>query len=266
MGALRKVDASLRTRRWIEAFTGAVHALHEALWLGLLDRPELNVVTERYYGRSPSHLTESHNLSGLFPWEQAAIEEFFTGCASILVAAAGSGREAIALCRRGFQADSFECNPNLVRFGQELSKRHALRGRVFEARPDEVPDGVGVYDGCIVGFGAYMHVAGRAARVRFLAALRAHLRPGGPLLVSFPIRGASRRDRCVAAIASGIRRLRGIAEAIEVGDGLLGPFAHAFTPDEIRRELHDAGFDVVAFREQPYGHAVARHGSLEVGR
>jgi hypothetical protein len=134
----------------------------------------------------------------------------------------------------------------------------AVEVQVLEAAPDAVPDGLASYDGAIIGWGAYMHIPGRARRIAFLGQLRRHIRPGGPLLVSyFARRVDGRAFRSKAAIARVIRRLRFSSEPVEIGDSLDRTFDHWFTESDIRSELEQAGFETVSTAADPYGHAVA---------
>lgn len=99
-------------------------------------------------------------------------------------------------------------------------------------------------------------VVGRDRRVAFLRAARAALPPGGPLLVSFMVRGPDqRRLHVTAAVASVVRRATGRKPA-DLGDDLAPLFVHRFTAAEIRDELTSAGFEMRSFAAKPYGHAV----------
>jgi hypothetical protein len=128
--------------------------------------------------------------------------------------------------------------------------------------PDALPDGLGIYDGVILGWGAYSHVAGRAARVRLLRALAGHLRPAGPLLFSFQTRpadpAAQRLFRWIQLTARVVRAARRSQAPLELGDTLPGYFAHRFTPPEIEEETAAAGLAVELFRELEYGAALTR--------
>jgi len=108
-----------------------------------------------------------------------------------------------------------------------------VEGRVITSRSDEAPEGLGVYDGAIVGWGAYMHIPGRGKRVAFLKQCREHVRPGSPILLSFFTRPANNWEfRWVNAIAGSVRRLRRCAEKVELGDKLMGTFDHFFTRED----------------------------------
>ncbi len=66
----------------------------------------------------------------------------------------------------------------------------------------------------------------------------------------------SRRFRLIHVVARFIRRLRLNAEPVERGDALAGTFDHYFTESEIRDELEQSGFELIAYHSTPYGHAL----------
>ena len=243
--------------------------VHQGVWLGMLDRAALNDVTRRVYGSGSLYLATDYNESGLRAWETALIDRYFGRCRSVLVGAAGCGREAIVLCQRGMAVDAFECSEQLVEQGRRLLAAHGLRVAFFLSRPDEVPDALGTYDGLIMGWGGYTHIVGRPARVALLRALRAHVRANGPLMVSFVSREQAPRSRLyrgIATIARAIRWLRRSREPIELGDALPHGFSHRFTKDEIESELREGGFRPTFFSDVDYGVAVAYANETERDR
>jgi SAM-dependent methyltransferase len=243
----------------VDAATVGVRSVHEGLWLGLLDHRHLQVVTDQRYESWRRYGSDDHNLSGLMPWEESALDRFFGGCSSLLVGAAGGGREVLALAGRGYQVTAFDCSAHLLDHCRRLVADEGIAVATALCPPDRVPDGVGRHDGAIMGWGGYMHIPGRAARVGFLEQIRSHLLPGGPLLLSFfSNRQPSRSDRWVAGIAGVIRRVRRSRDPVEIGDRLAGTFDHRFCEEEIASELESAGFEMVHFAHQPYGHAVGR--------
>ena len=133
---------------------------------------------------------------------------------------------------------------------------HGLR--IHESDRDLWPKLAVGFEAAIVGWGSYMHIAGRRSRVAFLTEARAALPVGAPILLSFFVRrGTSIRFRVVVGVGNLLRRLRR-RELLEPGDSLSPLFAHSFTRDEIARELDDAGFELVYYGAEPYGHAVGR--------
>jgi 2-polyprenyl-3-methyl-5-hydroxy-6-metoxy-1,4-benzoquinol methylase len=246
-----------------------MHAVHQGLWLGLLEGTELQAVTAHYYAASRQYTGAAHNTSGLLGWETALVERHFAGCRTVLVGAAGGGREVVALARRGIAVDAFECSPVLLATAERVLREEGLTARVRLAPPDTLPDGLGTYDGVILGWGAYTHVAGRQARVRLLRDLAGHLRSGGPLLFSFQTRtshaAAQRTFRWVYGVARAVRAARRSRAPLELGDVLPGYFAHRFTGAEVEAEAGAAGLLVEQRLEWEYGAILARVGPTAGG-
>jgi hypothetical protein len=164
----------------VDAVTTGVRSVHEGLWLGLLDHPHLRAVTDQRYEMWRTYGADDHNLSGLMPWEESALDRFFGGCGSLLVGAAGGGREVLALARQGYRVTAFDCSEHLLNRCRRLLADEGLAVSAAVSPPDHVPDGVGQSDGAIIGWGGYMHIPGRPARVNFMQQIRSHLPPGGP--------------------------------------------------------------------------------------
>lgn len=246
-----------RVDRALTAALKAIRITHEGVWLGIMDRAALDRATELYYRRQPRYLDPAYNASGLHDWEARALDRYFGDCQSVLVAAAGGGREVLALCARGLRVAAFDRSAELVEHCRGLLESAGLRAELAVAPPGEAPAGDGIFDALIVGWGAYMHIPGRQARIRFLEQLRGRIRPGGPLLLSFFARGAdSRRDVWIQRIARAIRRLRLSREPVEIGDSVAGSFDHYFTRHEVEAELAAARFRLDLFEPEPFGHAI----------
>ncbi len=234
-------------------------ALHQGLWLGLMDRRRLEQLSIHQYRRWRRFSDPEYLAGGLWPWEERAIERHFAGARSVLVAATGGGREQLALARRGLRTTGFDCMEELLAVCRGLLAEAGLAAGFELAPPSAVPAGLGRFDAALIGWGAYMHIPGRAERVRFLGELAGHLPPGGPLLLSFLTRPAdSPSYRTVVAVANLVRWLRLSRERVEMGDTLVGTFDHHFRRAELAAELAEAGFELVGWEEEPYGHAVAR--------
>jgi SAM-dependent methyltransferase len=227
------------------AFTG--------LWLGAATRELLHAIDENCWGRLPPYQDDAHNLRGLMDWEEPPLERHFRERRRIAVIGAGGGREVVALARRGHAVDGFECNVRLVDYGRSLLAREALEGDLRHLPRDQAPTAEQPYDGIIIGWCAYMMIAGREHRIALLRALRTVLVPRGPLLLSYVTRADDEaRAHRVARIANRIRRLLR-RPPVEAGDDLVPSFAHRFTQAEVADELAAAGFLRVDFGERQPG-------------
>jgi hypothetical protein len=253
----RRVRAYDASRRWFDVFITAARGVFVGTWLGLLDRTALHATDEVYYRRTRMYHDEHYNLSGFFPWEGQALEQYFQGCRSVLVTSAGGGREVVALARRGLAVAAFECHPGLAQGANELLSREGLTARVALAPRDECPSDIPTCDGAIIGWTSYTLMQHASTRVRFLKQLRAHLPNGAPLLVSvFARREALRYLRIVRGTANVLRAIRGRQKA-ELGDDLVPNFVHHFSEDELAAELEAGGFRLAEFSRVGSPHAVA---------
>ena len=220
--------------------------LHAGVWLGLLDSRHISAAVFRHYEGADLYRTSAHNLHGFLPHEEQMMRDYFLGCRSVLVAAAGGGREVIALARAGVQVEGFECNPGLVEKCNEFLAEAGVSARLLQATPDHVPAGLSKHDGVIVGYGAYPHIVGRSNRVAFLKELKVCLHPRAFLFVSAGRRPeGSHYHAVIYQIARVIRWLRRAPDRIELGDDSLNCFSHRFVQSELRSELEEAGFKVI---------------------
>ena len=236
-----------------------IEALHVGFWLGFLDRDQLNGMVFQHYEAAELYQTAAHNLYGFFPWESEVMQDHFNRCRSVVVAAAGGGREMIALAQTGVRVEGFECNPQLVEKCKEFLSEAGVSGRILAAAPDQVPSGLQKYDGAIVGCGALAHIVGRTKRINFLRDLKNHLHPRAPLMLSVGRRPeGAQYYNWIYQIARAIRFLRGSADAIELGDDLLDCFTHRFVKSELRSDLQEAGFTVLVSVETAELYTVAQ--------
>src|SRR5438874_5374985 len=171
----------------LRASESAIRSAVIGVWLGLLTPGLMRKLDIWYYTRGdPMYRSPDYNRSGLFDWEEEAVNTWFAKSSSVLIAAgAGAGREILALNRRGICAEGFECNPALVQLGNSLLSEEGCAPSIFPAPANELPAGSEQYDGAIVGWAAYTLIAGKAARIALLQQIRSRCAPGSPILLSF---------------------------------------------------------------------------------
>jgi 2-polyprenyl-3-methyl-5-hydroxy-6-metoxy-1,4-benzoquinol methylase len=252
---------NMAARRYLGAWRRLVRlpprprAALQALCLGLMDTEALSAVTRLSYSSGTGFDSEEHNRSGLWPSEEEVVRTHFAGCRSILVAGAGGGREAIALARLGHAVTAFDFCKALTDACRMHCVRAGLRVRVCDAPADDLPEGLGLYDGVFAGRGFYHHILGRQRRIAFLRRCRDHLGAGGPLFLSdfFTRPTASRAHRNIRLVANAVRRLRFSRETVELGDWLTDCAQHAFVQAEIESELQEGGFEPVLYAASPMG-------------
>ena len=247
-----------RSDRVANGLLFALRGCFDGLWLGFLSSKRLAQIDEQYFHRCGEYVDMTYNCQGFWAWERKAIEGYFAGVRRIAVTSAGGGREVLALLKAGYEAVGFEPNEELVRFGNQLLADHYPAVSIHSSPRDRwPPDGVD-FDAAIVGWGGYMHIAGRRQRVAFLREAKERLPLGAPILLSFFVRrGTSVRFRSVVTVGGLVRRLLH-REPEEAGDALIPHLAHYFTRDEVAAELSEGGFELVAFGTDGYGWAVGR--------
>jgi hypothetical protein len=240
-----------------ERFCLLGRACLNGVWLGLLGRDRLHAIDRAYYDlNAHKYCDREWNARGLFNWERRAVEQYFRDCRALLVGSIGGGRELIALTRLGYEVDGFECHPELCECARTMARAENLSSTILLSRRDHCPLFPRIYDGLIVGWGAYMLIQGRQRRVEFLQELKSQATAGALILISFHVREPdSRHFHVVSVIATALRWLRR-ADRPELGDDLAPTFVHHFTEPEIAAELDQAGFNLEYFSSEPYGHAV----------
>lgn len=242
--------------RGLQKFHNLLNGLMVGFFLGLLNRRQLNAITELYYDQQTIYANDSWNKSGLQPWEEEMLALHFSGRHKLLLVGAGGGRETLALEKMGFLVESYECNPILVQSANKLLQNEGLAARVAFLEADTAPAGGQDMDGAIVGWGAYMHIEGRTRRIAFLRGLKTRLVAGAPVLISFFDRPVTTmRQRIIAGVGSLLRRLT-FRPALSPGDDLDPDYVHYFTESEIRAEFQEAGFNLAYYGTRRYGHAV----------
>ncbi len=244
--------------QWFTRLINIAGAIHEGFWLGYLSIDDLDAITDDHYRKSQEYASPEHNQRGLFDWEIAVVNQYFQPGSRILVAAAGGGREVLALRRAGFQAEGFDCSVTLVQASNAIFDRLGEPCGVTLCPSGEVPSGPALYRGLVVGWSGYTHIPARQRRIAFLQQLRNRALPGAPFLLSFFPRDRSSQYENLNYWTARVSRFlfRGRREEPEPGDHLGWCFSHTFTREEVEVELRAAGFQPVFYSEVGEGHAV----------
>lgn len=243
--------------RFLRKLTDSLDTLFSGFWLGVMGKKSLDFSDELFYNRTKQYTEEKYNQSGLFEWEKTMIEKHFSNVRSILLIAAGGGRETLALSRMGFEVDSYECNRNLISFGNELLGKNNIDKEIKYLERNSVPSEIKKYDGIIVGWGAYSLIMGRKKRVSFLTALYPFMEKQSPLMVSFLfVENKTRKDKAIKNISDFFRFFSG-RERTETGDRLVPDFIHYFDEEEIKNELAQSGYRIIDYSTKEYGCLIA---------
>jgi hypothetical protein len=258
--ASRLVRASVASAALLDRFVRALRAAHSGFWLGILGTRRAGEATEAFYARSARFGDDHFTRSGLFEWETAAIVNHTSPGSRVLVPAAGSGREVIALTNMGYRAIGYDPNPVLVRSGRSLIDEIGSAAELWPSEGAAIPDDIGGrFDAVLFGWGGVSHIVGSRRRTETFRQLIERLEPDGVAIVSFLWRSDdSTTFRTIHRIATTIRRILRSDELPELGDSSDGSFDHHFTFDEIAAELATVGFVEIERIRMPYAHIVVR--------
>jgi len=222
-------------------------AVQTGFWLGVMGEKSLDYSDEMIYNVTKKYRNDKYNLSGLFDWEKAMIGKHFAGAKSIIVIAAGGGREIAVLSRMGYEVEGFECNPVLAEYGDDLLKREGIRGSIKYLPRNTVPETIKQYDGIIVGWGAYSLIDGSAKRMKFLNDLYPFMHKDSSMMLSVIYqKQKNKSDRIVKKVSDFFRLFSG-REKTELGDMLFPDYMHYFTEEELRKELTGSNYKVKDF-------------------
>jgi SAM-dependent methyltransferase len=190
--------------------------------------------------------TEEDIHSGLAAWEQSFTDRHIGRGQRVLLVGSGSGRDMLPLIERGCEVVGIEPAK-----GAADRARSALRGEARAVVIDgyfEDADLPGTFDSIVFSNFCYTCIPGSARRVAVLEKARAHLRPGGRIIVSFLYRQEPPHGRRIA-----LGRMMGALTRsdwrMEPGDAIsrspLAPpalgYEHMFGPGELEREAAKAG-------------------------
>jgi SAM-dependent methyltransferase len=231
--------------------------LCEHLAVALLSRPEL--VARAARGWEPFNRSPLALGSELQEWERSALEEWARPGLRVLVIGCGSGRELMALLRRGVVVDGLDIAPEAVARARARVAAAGWEATLLVAAIEDGPPLPQRYDLVLFSWFCFSYVAGREHRRRALLAATAALAPGGRIVLSY-MPAADPAPSRSSRLAQALARLAGGGWMPEPGDEpLLAPggdalwFQHLFTPLALEAELQAAGL------------RVERHQQLEAG-
>jgi SAM-dependent methyltransferase len=210
----------------------------------------------RHFGLSQS---EPDVAAGLFPWEHDFYSRFLRAGERVLVVGCGSGRDLLPLLARGCRAEGLEPVAVCAAMARERVERQGFTATVQTA--DIVGATLaGPYDVVIFSWLCYSYIPGRTRRITALRAVRAHLAPGGRVLISYVLAARPPR-RLPWRLARLTARLSGSDWRPEYGDVFISRpdtraihFEHQFRPPDIEREAREAGFAVAYHVQGSDGH------------
>jgi len=249
---LRITQAYARGDGLVRRTADRVRRIAGAFLSGALVPAERAQLSYRLYDISDAGKLEQLDLFG---WERSWFPSRLPNApARILVAAAGSGREAQHLAGLGYRVDAFEPS---ARRGALCKRRIDTAGTVsiasykdwfravLMAEHNSAHPVSGSYDAVLLGWGSLSHVLDADARGDVIRAAD-RVSPNGPILASFWLgtrgsRGASRVERWAGSVGSSVGRLRGAGPPLDAEFTPWGGFTVAIERDEIEAHARRVG-------------------------
>jgi SAM-dependent methyltransferase len=216
---------------------------------GLLRRDQLGRAIAGRWSRWG--LDERYALLGLFAWEEPFVRRFLKPDDRILVVGSGSGREVIALRRDGYDVEGLEPAAAAAELSRTIMRKAGVEARVRIGGIETV-ELDGRFDLFIFSWYCYSYIAHRPTRIAALRSARAHLAPGGRIILSYII-GEPIPKRLPFTVAALAARASGAGWTPERNDvfgfepgGL--HFEHHFASGEVEDEARAAGLKVAALQ------------------
>jgi SAM-dependent methyltransferase len=231
---------------------GALIALTRALAYasaGLLRREQLGRAIAGRWSRWG--LDERYALLGLFGWEEPFVRRFLKPDDRILIVGSGSGREVIALRRDGYNVEGLEPAAAAAELSRDIMKKAGVDARIRIGGIETV-ELDGHFDLFVFSWYCYSYIAHRPTRIAALRSARAHLAPGGRIILSYitgePIpKRLPFRAAALAARATGAGWIPEKNDVLSFEPGGLH-FEHHFAPGEVEEEARAAGLKVAALQ------------------
>lgn len=224
------------------------HAVQTGFWLGIMGDKSLDYSDDLIYNSTKFYREDKYNLSGLYEWEKPMIQKYFLKAKTIMVIAAGGGREVVALSRMGYEIDGYECNRNLVEYASGLLTKNTITNTIKYLPRNSIPTEIKKYDGIIIGWGAYSFITGSKTRLSFLSDLYPFLNKEASLLISFLYtKKRTRSDKIIKKVSDFFRFFTNRVKT-EAGDRLVPDYMHYFTEEEIKEELTRCNYKVKDFQ------------------
>jgi SAM-dependent methyltransferase len=196
--------------------------------------------------------------SGLMRWEKVLVDRFIRRFDRVLLVGCGTGRDLIPLVEMGCRVTGVEPSSRAAAGARRLVDERRMDVPIIDGYFEDVvlP---GAFDVVVFSYFCLSYIPGSVRRIDVLRKARAHLTPGGRIIVSFLFRQKPPRGR-VISIGRLAGWLAGSDWRLEPGDALerggIAPpainYEHIFGPGEIEGEAASAGLAVAGRGGHPH--------------
>jgi SAM-dependent methyltransferase len=198
------------------------------------------------FGRS-----EAAIRSGLMHWERALYGRFLKPEDRVLVVGCGTGRDLIALGKLGYRVEGLDVGPRSIALARQMLEREGLSAKLYTGAIEALAL-PGSFDAFIFSWFCYGYIPQADTRVGVLHKVKAHLNPGGRILISYipadrPPRALPIRLTQLAArlTESDWRPELGDVIGSAAGNGRAIHYEHHFSKGELENEARAAGLTIV---------------------
>ena len=196
--------------------------------------------------------------AGLNELEESAFKKHLKNDSDVLILGCGTGRESLALAKRGFRVAGVDMVEEAITSAREHAKRHAVAVDFFCNEFSELSLGGRSFDCAFFSLFTYEQIPSRRRRVKVLQLAKSILKPSGKLILHFNVSEPTPLEKKLHPLYKTIALLTLGNVDLQVGDRpspAVG-FTHAFTTDQARGELREAGFNDAIFESIDDGAAV----------
>ncbi len=249
--------------------TGAFECFQSAVFMGLIDDKVFRKWDTYPYHENPGSVDSLKDMErGFKDWEQKIVDDHASHHGLTLVIAAGGGREAVALKKRGSFVEGIEFDADLAASTNEVLETGQWQIPVTHQPHFEVPEPAEGYDTVFIGRLYLSYIYDRTVRIESLKKVRMAMKEDGILIFGYYMRpedpkaGLARSFRLQAPIANLLRKIRGKnnQQRVEIGNHLdpyIPNFHQHFIEQEVTDELREAGFDMIEQGKTWFGWAAA---------
>jgi SAM-dependent methyltransferase len=178
----------------------------------------------------------------------------------VLVVGCGTGRDVMPLARIGCEVVGVEPVGVAAATARRTATERGLAATILDGYVEDVAF-PGLFQAIMLSYYCYSYIPGRQRRIEVLKKARAHLSPGGRILLSY---SACFIPPARRPWAKTVGRWCRSDWLVEEGDVLvphrsspgLFSYDHAFTRDEIAEEIASAGLQTCS-RQDLYPHSVS---------
>ncbi len=200
--------------------------------------------------------------SGLMPWERALYDRFLKVEDRILVVGCGTGRDLIALLKLGYRVEGLDVGPRAIALARRILEKEGLSTELHTG-PIEAVALPGSFDVFTFSWFCYGYIPQADTRIGVLRKVKAHLNPGGRVLISYVPAERPSRSLAIGLTRFAARLTRSdwrpeLGDVIgrAAGDRQAIHYEHQFLEGELENEASAAGLTVVFHERRDVGTAV----------